>query len=112
MTQQNATNAVTPLSPLKQAFLALAEAEARVDELERAADEPIAVIGIGCRIPCGEDGPEGYWQMLREQRGAVRDRVQQRFAAALGDASRVPALPEVAGSGRFVRATALWNCSA
>ena len=28
-----------------------------------AADEPIAIIGIGCRFP-GADGPESFWQLL------------------------------------------------
>ncbi|MGW4115984.1 SDR family NAD(P)-dependent oxidoreductase [Actinosynnema sp. NPDC004786] len=32
--------------------------------------EPIAVIGIGCRFP-GADGPESFWQLLREGRDAV-----------------------------------------
>jgi acyl transferase domain-containing protein len=51
------------LSPLKRAFLALEAAEARVAELERAAREPIAIIGMGCRVP-GADNPEELWRVL------------------------------------------------
>jgi acyl transferase domain-containing protein/acyl carrier protein len=36
-------------------------------------DEPIAVIGIGCRFPGGGDGPEAFWSMLREGRDAVTE---------------------------------------
>lgn len=28
-------------------------------------DEPIAIVGIGCRLPGGVDSPESYWQLLR-----------------------------------------------
>jgi acyl transferase domain-containing protein/D-arabinose 1-dehydrogenase-like Zn-dependent alcohol dehydrogenase len=29
-----------------------------------AADEPIAVIGVGCRFPGGADGPAAFWELL------------------------------------------------
>ncbi|WP_232004753.1 type I polyketide synthase [Mycobacterium sp. ACS1612] len=35
------------------------------------ADEPIAIIGIGCRFP-GADGPSAYWRMLCDGVDAVR----------------------------------------
>ncbi|MEE4492735.1 type I polyketide synthase [Streptomyces sp. BE230] len=28
--------------------------------------EPIAVVGLGCRFPGGADGPQAYWQLLRD----------------------------------------------
>ncbi|MFE9425669.1 SDR family NAD(P)-dependent oxidoreductase [Kitasatospora sp. NPDC006697] len=31
-----------------------------------AADEPIAIVGIGCRFAGGLDSPEALWQLLRE----------------------------------------------
>lgn len=34
-------------------------------------DEPIAVVGIGCRLP-GADGPDAYWELLRGGETAVR----------------------------------------
>jgi len=36
----------------------------------RAADEPIAIIGIGCRFP-GADGPAAFWQALRKGADAI-----------------------------------------
>nr|ATG32075.1 polyketide synthase [Nannocystis pusilla] len=53
------------LSPLKQALLALERLQARVDELERGRSEPVAIVGVGCRLPAGIDDPEALWQLLR-----------------------------------------------
>ena len=38
-----------------------------------APREPIAIIGIGCRLPGGVDGPEAFWRLLREGRDAIRE---------------------------------------
>ncbi|UVO13601.1 type I polyketide synthase [Mycobacterium sp. SVM_VP21] len=37
-----------------------------------AADEPIAIVGIGCRFP-GADGPEGFWRLLSGGADATSD---------------------------------------
>ena len=29
-----------------------------------SADEPIAIVGLGCRFPGGGNSPEAFWQML------------------------------------------------
>ncbi|MGC4792456.1 beta-ketoacyl synthase N-terminal-like domain-containing protein, partial [Micromonospora sp. DT178] len=34
-------------------------------------DEPVAIVGMGCRYPGGVDGPEGFWQLLVEGVDAV-----------------------------------------
>lgn len=73
------------LSPLKRAFLALEEAQARLAAAERAAGEPIAVIGVGCRVP-GADSPAAFWELLRDGRDAVGPMPPERFdIGALGD---------------------------
>ena len=41
------------LSPLKQAFLALEEAEAKLEALERSRTEPIAIIGNSGELTTG-----------------------------------------------------------
>ena len=61
----------TALSPLKRAFLALEQAQGRVAALESAAREPIAVIGIGCRVPGGGDDAGSFWNLLRDGVDAV-----------------------------------------
>jgi acyl transferase domain-containing protein len=80
------------LSPLKQAFLALQDAQARIDELESARTEPIAVIGIGCRIPGAEAGVESYWDLLRNGRDAVSAGLPERWRElrASGAGDRLP----------------------
>ena len=30
--------------------------------------EPIAIIGIGCRLPGGANSPEAFWELLRQGR--------------------------------------------
>src|ERR1700744_4933315 len=42
-------------------------------------EEPIAVIGLGCRFPGGIHGPEDYWQFLSEGRSAVGELPPQRW---------------------------------
>ena len=44
------------LSPLKRAYLALEQLQAKVEALEHARTEPIAIVGIGCRFPGDASG--------------------------------------------------------
>ncbi|KAA1251687.1 acyltransferase domain-containing protein [Mycobacterium simiae] len=37
----------------------------------RSLEEPIAVIGMGCRFPGGVSGPDALWQFLCERRSAI-----------------------------------------
>ena len=59
------------LSADKQALVALRRLRARVEELERQRNEPIAVVGIGCRFPGGVSTPDAYWQLLRDGVDAI-----------------------------------------
>lgn len=74
------------LTPLKRAFLALEEAQARIAALEGAQREPIAIVGIGCRLPGGVDSPESFWRLLDAGRDAIGPVPDDRWdAAALHD---------------------------
>ncbi len=69
----------TELSPLKRALLAIEDMQARLDSAERERREPIAVVGLGCRIPGGANSPEEFWQLLHEGRSGVREIPMDRW---------------------------------
>ncbi|WP_246844226.1 type I polyketide synthase [Hydrocoleum sp. CS-953] len=56
------------LSNQQRLLLAVKHATARLNEIETASTEPIAIIGTACRFPGGADTPESYWEFLRESR--------------------------------------------
>src|SRR5580700_1863762 len=58
---------IEKLSPKRLALLAL-ELQAK---LERLQNEPIAIVGMGCRIPGAEPGLDGFWRLLEEGRDAI-----------------------------------------
>jgi acyl transferase domain-containing protein/SAM-dependent methyltransferase/NADP-dependent 3-hydroxy acid dehydrogenase YdfG len=67
---------IAKLSPQRLALLALELHE----KLEAAqAREPIAIVGIGCRLPGGADDPQAFWELLRQGRDAVRDVPPERW---------------------------------
>src|SRR5688572_11868139 len=68
------------LSPIKRAYLALEKMQARIDVLERAKNEPIAIVGMGCRFPGDAADPESFWRLLREGTDATREVPADRWA--------------------------------
>ncbi len=56
---------------LQNALQAIDDLQARLDAVEQAKTEPIAIIGLGCRFPGGANSPEAYWQLLQEGRDAI-----------------------------------------
>jgi acyl transferase domain-containing protein/surfactin synthase thioesterase subunit len=67
------------LTPLQRALLGIRELRAQLDEAERARTEPIAVIGIGCRLPGGANDPESFWRLLRDGVDAIGDMPDDRW---------------------------------
>ncbi len=65
-------NRISKLSA-KQLMVLADELNSRVEKLGRAATQPIAVIGMGCRFPGGADTPERFWDLLVEGRDGVRE---------------------------------------
>ncbi|MEP6491994.1 MAG: SDR family oxidoreductase [bacterium] len=71
-----------PLSPLKRAFLAVQSLQGKVDELQAARTEPIAVIGLSCRFP-GAENADRYWDLLAGGVDAVTERPADRWPAEM-----------------------------
>ncbi|ORA46073.1 polyketide synthase [Mycolicibacterium chubuense] len=75
-----------------------------------AGNEPIAVIGLGCRFPGGTDldgnieGPDAYWQFLTEGRSAVREVPADRWETfAVDSPEAAAALAGTTRWGSFLR---------
>ncbi len=66
------------LSPTKKALLALKQMQSKLEALEQAKHEPIAIIGIGCRFP-GADNPEEFWQLLQNGKDAIIETPAERW---------------------------------
>nr|QEO74255.1 Beta-ketoacyl synthase [uncultured bacterium] len=66
---------------LTRALAALTSLRSQIDDLKRARSEPIAVVGVGCRYPGGVRDPDGFWQLLHDQRDAIGEVPSDRWDA-------------------------------
>jgi acyl transferase domain-containing protein/acyl carrier protein len=73
------------LSPLKRALLAVKEMRAKIDSTERDRTEPIAIVGLGCRIPGGASDPASLWRLLRDGTDAITETPEDRWDPAAVD---------------------------
>ncbi|MFI5007887.1 MAG: type I polyketide synthase, partial [Solirubrobacterales bacterium] len=64
---------------LRDALLRLEEMRSRLNALEQARTEPIAIIGMGCRFPGGAVDPEAFWRVLRDGVDAVSEVPRDRW---------------------------------
>jgi acyl transferase domain-containing protein/thioesterase domain-containing protein len=59
------------LEYLKKVTIELHDTRTRLAEVERAAREPIAIVGIGCRYPGGVQSAEQLWELLAAGGNAI-----------------------------------------
>lgn len=58
---------------LKRSLATIDNLQAKVDELENAKNEPVAIVGMGCRFPGGANDPEAFWHLLHDGVDAVTE---------------------------------------
>ncbi|MEM6331060.1 MAG: beta-ketoacyl synthase N-terminal-like domain-containing protein, partial [Planctomycetota bacterium] len=61
----------TPAASAAQIAAALRQAREKLEQARERAREPIAVVGIGCRLP-GAASPDAYWRMLEGGQVGIR----------------------------------------
>ncbi len=54
---------ISRLSPQRLALLVM-DLQSKLDAVQRARQEPIAIVGMSCRTPGRVDSPEKFWQLL------------------------------------------------
>jgi acyl transferase domain-containing protein len=72
---------ISKLSPKRVALLA-AELNSNLEQLRRQSAEPIAIIGMGCRLPGGANDPDSFWRLLIEGRDGIGEVPADRWDAA------------------------------
>jgi myxalamid-type polyketide synthase MxaC len=61
-----------------RALAAVRDLQGRLDAAERARREPVAVIGMACRLP-GAEGPEAFWRLLEGGHSAITEIPRDRW---------------------------------
>jgi acyl transferase domain-containing protein/pimeloyl-ACP methyl ester carboxylesterase/aryl carrier-like protein len=67
---------------MKRSLLELRKLRARIEELEHADKEPIAIVGMGCHFPGGARDPDAFWDLLRAGRDAIVETPASRWDLA------------------------------
>jgi len=70
------------LSPVKRALLQVREMRAQLEQAQQARREPIAIVGMACRLPGGVDSLDAFWELLKQGRDAISDVPVERWSNA------------------------------
>jgi acyl transferase domain-containing protein len=66
---------------LQQQLVKIRKLEARLEQAEAARREPLAIVGMACRLPGGVDSPEAFWELLVKGGDATSDVPPDRWDA-------------------------------
>nr|MCU0685551.1 type I polyketide synthase [Polyangiaceae bacterium] len=96
------TQAAEELSPIKRALLGVQKLQAKVEQLESRRREPVAVVGMGLRLPRGVRSPEALWQMLTEGLDGISEVPPERWGREFYSADPKAPGATVSHRGGFV----------
>lgn len=71
--------ALDQLTPTQRALLALKEMRAKLDAVQHAQTEPIAVVGMSCRFPGDANSLSTFWDLLTQGVDAIREVPPERW---------------------------------
>jgi acyl transferase domain-containing protein len=75
------TTLLDDLGPDHRALLVVRRLKARLQALEATRHEPVAIVGMGCRLPGGGTDPEAFWRLLDRGGDAVTTVPPERWDA-------------------------------
>lgn len=108
MMQDDDAPPASGLSSMQRAILTIQKMRTKIESLERARVEPIAIIGMGCRFPGGASTPEAFFRILVEGVDAVTEVPPERWAIAAEEHSTDPEARAVR-FGAFLRDVDLFD---
>jgi acyl transferase domain-containing protein len=73
------SNPADPSAALRRAATIIQKLERQLDAARLAVAEPVAVVGVGCRLPGGVSSLSSFWQLLRRGADTVRPMPAGRF---------------------------------
>lgn len=68
------------LSPLKRALVEIRDLKSRLSTAEQRSSAPIAIVGMGLRLPGGVHDSASYWDLLHEGIDAISEVPDDRWA--------------------------------
>lgn len=66
---------------LKRLYVSLKNEQRLRSDLEKKQNEPIAIIGMGCRFPAGANTPEAFWNLLQTGKDGISQVPPDRWDA-------------------------------